>query len=183
MEKALSQRKKERHFWCCSTDRFKFKVLWRIFGTYFPWNAAVHSLRVGDVPYILRLQVHIFMQFRSKSTASADSTYVKSATCSPKSSSVPDLCVHKYVQPMFTPNFTIQKPVIRLVFGSDGNFNVCILSGISLFLHFKCPTLKSFTFCDDPFSQKSAGFYVKWNCCSHLRISRCFVTGIKKEGN
>ena len=124
-----------------------------------------------------------FMYFMPVSTAGADSTYVKSATCSPKSSSVRKPCVRKYVRPMFTPNFTIQTPVISLVFGSDRNLNVCILSGISLFLHCKCPTLKSFTFCDDPFSQKSAGFYVTWNCCSHLRISCCFRTDIMKEGN
>lgn len=182
MEKALSQRKRGDVFGVIPVIHLNFKFLWRIYVTYFPWNASEHSVRVGDVPFILRLQFHIFTQFVPISTASADSTYVKSATRSPKSSWVHNPCVRKYVQPMFTPNFTIQTPVICLLFGSDGKRNLCILNGISPFLHCKCPTLKSVTFCNDPFSQESAGFYVKWNCCSHLRISRFFRTGIIKEG-
>jgi hypothetical protein len=43
---------------------------------------------------------------------------------------------------MCAPNFTIQEPVTRLVFGSDGNLNVRILSRILIFLYCKCPSLR-----------------------------------------
>jgi hypothetical protein len=59
-----------------------------------------------------------------------------------RSSSVHNPCVRKHVYSVFKPNFAIQPPAIRLVFGTDGNLNVCILSGISFFFTLQMSYLK-----------------------------------------